>query len=460
MIGPSSYISKVLFTLLLLLVAWFAYMDVLLYIRIRNYPVDRSTYNTPPVLQYAAAVYDAVATTVYHHNASTTIVSATSQSVATAAYNNRSSSTNCASLQQWQPRPVEYADVVWIPCTINPLCHVTIKALLLDHTNQYLFAPAATLFDQAIGLSLKQLWISANAISVMHVFVAIAAGRWIAADTLAQRRLGVVAFQVRTFLDDLDGHVARQRRNVRGERSEVGTAGYYMDGFCDALGCVALLIGIYAYLRYNPPRRGYTQLQTVPMVHMSSSVQQQPQQQQCGSRCYACIEDEKCSSDYGIGQVECGGTTTYKAKNGTHKVSGARVARHVLVLGVQLLVSSSGWNRYIALYQELLETNDVPREQCDRQTFVLRSQLFFAVTWMWRVVNVHAMLHAVLLAAFCDRLWWWLRKVQCWGFVVLGVVVFVTEMHAMDVKQFVWHAMANGNGATIDESASVAEWAF
>lgn len=63
-------------------------------------------------------------------------------------------------------------------------------------------------------------------------------------------------FQIRTFFDDLDGHVARAKRNIRGERSEIGTMGYYVDGICDGLGCIALMIGIFYFLRNNVRSRG------------------------------------------------------------------------------------------------------------------------------------------------------------------------------------------------------------
>lgn len=63
--------------------------------------------------------------------------------------------------------------------------------------------------------------------------------------------VGVVLFQLRTFLDDLDGHVARAKRHIRGERSEIGTTGYYVDGICDGLGCIALMIGIFIFLKNN-----------------------------------------------------------------------------------------------------------------------------------------------------------------------------------------------------------------
>lgn len=202
MVGPSSWISKVLLTLFILLIIFYGYLDVHLYLRIKNYPIDRS-----------------------FHVTNTTLISTI------------------------EPE-VKYADVTWVNCHINPLCDVTVKALMLDHTNHYIFAPMATVFDDFTGISRHDV-ITPNMISFFHVFVAIVAGRMVASDSISLRRVGVVLFQVRTFLDDLDGHVARVKRHIRGERSEIGTMGYYVDGICDALGCVALMIGVFVFLRNN-----------------------------------------------------------------------------------------------------------------------------------------------------------------------------------------------------------------
>ena len=207
MIGPSSSISKLLLTLLILLILFYIYLDVNLYLRIQNYPIERSV----------------------HINTSYSLT--------------LPSSTETVSV-------VNYSDVTWINCHINPLCDVTVKALMLDHTNHYIFAPMATLFDDLVGFS-KHDVITPNMISFFHVFVAIISGRMIASDSLSLRRIGVVFFQIRTFLDDLDGHVARAKRHIRGERSEIGTMGYYVDGICDGLGCIALMIGVFCFLKNN-----------------------------------------------------------------------------------------------------------------------------------------------------------------------------------------------------------------
>lgn len=407
MIGPSSCVSKILLSGLLLLIVWYIYMDVSLYMRIQNYSIERNFHfndttadtNSPPT-----KVIDGYASSFPLASSSSSISSAVVQSPSN--YYPSDTLTTPAN-----GKIIRYEDVTWISCDLNPLCDVTVKAILLDHTNHYLFAPMATIFDNIVGFS-RSAFITANMISFFHVFVAILSGRMIASDNLGYRRLGVVLFQFRTFLDDLDGHVARQKKHIRGERSEIGTAGYYIDGLCDALGCVALMIGVFIYLRNNPPRRGYTQLQAI--LPLSS--------------------DAKGSSETGV---------TYKVKVTTKKV-----ARKILCFSSQLLLSSTGWNRYIALYQDMLERNDVKSAQFSRQNIIMKSKWFFSVAWLWRVFNVHALLHCLLLSIFCDKLWEFLRVIQCSGFVVLLIIICATEMHVLEVETFIFTTLTGNNTAS------------
>lgn len=391
MIGPSSQISKMLLTLLLVLIGWYLYMDVSLYLRIHDYPIDRNFHFNTTISSSSASWFSALVTPKSSGGPGT---------MSTAInYNALRTSKN-----------VDYGDVVWISCDINPLCDVTVKALMLDHTNHYLFAPMAAIFDNVVGFS-RSTWVTPNMISFFHVFVAVLAAKLIASDNLGYRRIGVVLFQIRTFLDDLDGHVARAKKNIRGERSEIGSMGYYVDGICDALGCIALMVGIFVHLKNNPPRRGYTQLQSIIPVSDSKS------------------------SESGV---------IYKVKVTTKKV-----VRKVLMYSGQLLLSSTAWNRYIALYQDMLECNDVTPTQYLRQNFIFKSNHFFCIAWMWRILNIHALLHCLLLGIFCDKLWEFLRMIQYAGYVAILVAVCITEMHVLEVQKFIYKSLLPANNTSL-----------
>lgn len=283
-----------------------------------------------------------------------------------------------------------YKEVTWVTCDINPLCDVTVKAVLLDHTNFYLFAPLVEIIDDVVKIS-SITWITPNAISFFHILVAVVSAKCVCSKSLAYRRVGVILFEFRTWLDDLDGHVARVRKNIKGERSEIGTSGYYIDGICDAIGCTALLIGIFIFLKSNPPRKGYVQLPTTA--------------------------DAK---DTNLG---------YNAKVTTKKV-----AKTVFCFTLQMIVSSTAWNRYIAIYQDLLERSDVTPYQTMQQTQIFKSSFFFMISLLWRIVNVHNLTHMLLLSIFCDKLWEFLKAIKYIGFGVLLSVICITEINLLDVK--------------------------
>lgn len=374
MIGPSSQISKILLTLLFLLIIFYVFMDIELYLRIHNYAIDRN----------------------YHINDTSTTLSSLEPS------NLASDSSSALKIPTVVEKEPSYDHNTWISCNLNPLCHVTVKAILLDHTNHYLFAPLATIFDNVVGIS-QSTFITPNMISFFHVIVACVSGKLVASDSLGYRRLGVLLFQIRTFLDDLDGHVARVKKHIRGERSEIGTSGYYVDGLCDGLGCIALLLGIFFFLKNNPPRRGYS------IIPMSDSKNPEP-------------------------------TIIPKMKATTRKV-----AKNVISFTGQLLLSSTAWNRYIAVYQNMLEREDVNSSQYQCQNYIFKSTLFFCVAWMWRIVNVHALLHCVLLSIFCDKLWDFLRAIRYSGYIILLVAICLTEMHILEAQNYIFNSSACSN---------------
>ncbi|XP_034104762.1 ceramide phosphoethanolamine synthase [Drosophila nasuta] len=376
MIGPSSQISKILLTLLFLLIIFYIFMDIELYLRVHNYAIDRN----------------------YHTNDSTAIFTTSSE-----PSNSPSDPSKTLKLPTVAKEP-SYEETTWISCDINPLCHITVKAILLDHTNHYVFAPLATIFDNVVEIS-RSTFITPNMISFFHVGVACVSGKLVSSDSLGYRRLGVLLFQIRTFLDDLDGHVARVRKHIRGERSEIGTSGYYIDGLCDGLGCIALLLGMFFYLKNNPPRRGYS------IIPMSES------------------KSEPTTA-----------TMIPKMKATTRKV-----AKNVISFTGQLLLSSTAWNRYIAVYQNMLEREDISSSQYQCQNYVFKSTLFFCVAWMWRIVNVHALLHCVLLSIFCDKLWDFLRAIRYSGYIILLVAICLTEMHILEAQNYIFNSAACSN---------------
>lgn len=366
MMWPSSQASKILTFLLLITILYCICMDTFLFLRIQNYKID---------------IYDLIS-------------------------ENATQETSTQKYKQLE----NYEDVTWVPCSINPLCHPTVKALMVDHINHYIYGPLCAIVDIGLGISETVLFITPNMISFFHVFVACVGAKLVTYQNLAARRLAVVLFQLRMFLDDLDGHVARERKHIKGERSEVGTLGYWVDGICDLLGVVAMMAGILFYLKNNPPRRGYkgTPVSTLP---------------------YHQLKEINSSED-----IEKDHTTEVGISYKT-KVSFQRIVQVLGLFSGQMILSSIAWNRYIDVYQDLLE--NCTEYDVVRRATMFRSGLFFFATALWRVVNPHSYLHLLSLAVFCDKTWGFLKTVHYSGYICLVIAVATSEYLVENIRSYV-----------------------
>ncbi|CAH2987297.1 unnamed protein product [Chilo suppressalis] len=372
MMWPSSQASKLLTLLLLIIVIYCVNMDTFLFLRIQNYKLD-----------------------IFELRENSTMQETSTRKVDTLA---------------------DYEEVTWVSCRINPLCHPTVKGLMVDHINHYIYGPLSAIVDISIQLSDKLLIITPNMISLFHVFVAIIGANLLTCPNLAVRRVAVVLFQIRMFLDDLDGHVARERKHIKGERSEVGSLGYWVDGICDLIGVVSMMVGIGLYLKNNPPRKGYkgTPVSTLP-YHQLKEINS--------------TEDiEKDSS------VEIG--ISYKTK-----VTFQRVVQVIGLFSGQMVLSSLAWNRYIDVYQELLE--NCTEYDVFKRVSSFKSGSFFSATLMWRIVNPHSYLHLLSFAIFCDKTWGFLKSIHYFGYLVLVFAVGMSEYYIECIKTYILGSSEN-----------------
>lgn len=371
MMWPSSQASKILTFLLLVIVVYCIYMDTFLFLRIQNYKLDAYEIQENVTLQ-------------------------------------ESSTRKADRILR------NYEDTTWVPCNINPLCHPTVKGLMIDHINHYIYGPLSAIVDVSLCISDKLLFITPNMISFFHVFVAIVGAKLLTCQNLAARRVAIVLFQIRMFLDDLDGHVARERKHIKGERSEVGTLGYYVDGICDLIGVIAMMIGIGLYLKNNPPRRGYkgTPASTLP-YHQLKEINSSED-----------IEKEN-TAETGI---------SYKTK-----VTFQRIVQVIGLFSGQMVLSSLAWNRYIDIYQELLE--NCTEYDVFKREIMFKSGTFFSATLLWRIVNPHSYLHLLSLAVFCDKTWGFLKTVHYSGYLALVVAVGTSEYLVENIRTFVTSAV-------------------
>jgi len=144
----------------------------------------------------------------------------------------------------------------------SPFRGLSIKMMMMDQTNNYLFTPLAEIFCDMTNFSHNFPSITPNLISFIGIMWAFLAGKLVTYDSIAIHRLSVFFFQVRTFCDALDGIVARAHLGITHHVSLSNTPGYIVDGLADSIGFAAYLVGCYIFLRrtlskhnrYNSPQ--------------------------------------------------------------------------------------------------------------------------------------------------------------------------------------------------------------
>lgn len=284
----------------------------------------------------------------------------------------------------------------------SPFTGISVKMMMLDQVNNYIHGPLANLFDKMTRFTEVFYFITPNMISVAGVVSAFAAAKAVTGESLAMQRLGVLLMTLRTFLDALDGQVARSRMGIVRLMSVRQTTGYMVDGVCDTIGVIAFLVGCFVHLR----RRVLSSKHYLPMVQQEGPA-------------------DKAASN--------GGSTFAVVQ---HPVK--RVLVVMLCFGAQLAIGCFFWDRYINEYHVLLELPGPGKERPSEaaQTEVLRSSMMWIIMWFWRVSNSHALTHMFLFAIFINRMWEFLLWIQYIGFAVLGTLVVFTEFHLRTVRNY------------------------
>lgn len=126
---------------------------------------------------------------------------------------------------------------------------MSVKLMMTDPVDNYLLAPLSEIFIHIFGMKDNLLFITPNVVSYLGVVCAVIGGILLTYHKQSSmQRLSVLMFQMRTWLDDLDGALARVRMGIETHESLENTSGYIVDGVCDAIGFAAYLFGCYILL--------------------------------------------------------------------------------------------------------------------------------------------------------------------------------------------------------------------
>ena len=143
----------------------------------------------------------------------------------------------------------------------SPFKPLTVKLLMTDPFNHYVLTTSAEYFDEVTRFSKVFYFVTPNMISFTHLSISFISAKLVSSENLITRRYGILLYQLRSWLDDLDGVVYRSHTETKGKyQSNHNTLGYYVDIYSDLVGGVALCFGILFFLWKTLPLNTYSQL--------------------------------------------------------------------------------------------------------------------------------------------------------------------------------------------------------
>ncbi|KAG8223590.1 hypothetical protein J437_LFUL004110 [Ladona fulva] len=258
---------------------------------------------------------------------------------------------------------------------------------------------------QVTNFSETFYFITPNMISVSHVIISLFAIRFFGSSRLSLRQVGFLLYQVRLFLDALDGTVARARAHHSLSYLDMNSSGFILDGVCDAIGAAAFYFGAFIFLCSNS---------APSLVRLKN---------RDGQVLLPLINTFKGCNERGSGLDSSLNITN------TNVLHLRQVIIVIICSGLQMLLGSIFWNQTLGDYHSLLETEVPTQEQKVLQIEIFKSSALWIICWFWKICNPQALLEIIILFVFIDKLWELLCWMQYTGFVILFVLTTITNAH-------------------------------
>lgn len=367
---------------------------------------------------------------------------------------------------------------------------MSVKLMMTDPVDNYLLAPLSEAFVDMINFKDNFWFITPNMISYAGVVSALIAAKLVSYDSSTLHKLSYVMFQVRTWLDDLDGAVARARLGIHTHVSLQKTPGYVIDGVCDAIGFVAYIIGCYVFMkntircRRRARQNSRYNLQSITEIKSNSPSTYIPLQQECedqndeengnrpdSDREFNSVDEddeeihfnaiENLDNHHNRVKNNGGGKNYHqyprskiyleKIQNGKQstiifyryikekikdKLNKRKLFLVTLCFLLQIAMCATFWNRYILVYRDLLESPSEDVTLAKMKSKILKSNIFYIIIWFWRLTNGHSLMQMLIASVFIGKLWQFLDFIKYIGFVEIILLATITELHIIDIRNY------------------------
>ncbi|CAF4278708.1 unnamed protein product [Rotaria sp. Silwood2] len=281
--------------------------------------------------------------------------------------------------------------------TIHIFDPLPIKKIMVQPIIHYIRSPLAESIQTKLHFTYYFPFLSANFISLFHCFLSLVSIKFLSSESLCRRQLGVIIFQVRTFLDCLDGVIYRAQTNNKRFKSYYGYFGYYVDAISDILGGTCLMIGCLFYFYKQRPFRRKLSIPTRSNRCLSSSASDG------GSD-----EIDLIILNIDDGQSFSNIHSSLSKKNDTN--SNTLETKQTIFITLALFalrysLSAMFWDRNVHAYEDLLDSPVHLLKQKALQSSILHSPLTILIFYLWRYLCALSIQDYLLFAIFIDRTW-------------------------------------------------------
>ncbi|KAL5012364.1 hypothetical protein ScPMuIL_010915 [Solemya velum] len=222
-------------------------------------------------------------------------------------------------------------------------------------------------------------------------------GRLAMSESLYRRRIAVILFEFRSWLDTLDGTVYRSHAADKIYTSHTSQLGYYVDITADTLGGVFFCVGLWWYI-------------TKKIMPQNNEV------------------TTKKSLEDGIqnGAVERHPTPIKYTRKYLFWI--------MWKYGFLIFVSSGAWTFATKQYEEVFELTLLGEERQVLQMEMLRSNTTWLIFWLWRMLEGQTLLHVIAFVAYIDKVWEFINAVPVYGYTAFIALNLLTHAHIHMVR--------------------------
>ncbi|CAF4084157.1 unnamed protein product, partial [Rotaria sp. Silwood2] len=283
----------------------------------------------------------------------------------------------------------------------------------------YVQSPLAEYVESNLHFTYYFPSISANAISIFHCCLSLISIKFFSSGSLFRRRIGVLIFECRSFLDCLDGVIFRAHAKNSHYKSYHGGLGFYVDALSDVLGGTCLIIGCLLYFYKQRPFRSITQ-QVSRSLSTRLSRSSDTENEEIDLIILNIDDEQKIPS---INDIN---TNLLETKG--------RIFIYLGLFTIRYSLAAIFWDRNVQAYEDLLDSYKDKSQQQTLQLTILHSPLTILIFYLWRYLCALSIQDYLLIAIFFDRTWEFIQKTNMLGWISLLITIFFTELHVNQIR--------------------------